>query len=269
MSSKTLLIDIGNTRTKWCLLDGSSKDYDFEKCYGSLMNNESPFSGVRNNSLELVVQNSESIHQTILCNVAHESIAQAWYQWLMQYLPNTKLTEFESISNFSSIKNTYDSPNDLGNDRWAAIIGGTFFAPQGNYLIISSGTATTIDCISDTLTFTGGLILPGINLMLQALGSKTALLPNLSYPSAHKTQDLSLGNSTDMAILQGVMYAQLGAIQMAIQLKPNLEHIILSGGNANLLHQYVAQQYGKKLNVVLDPFLVFRGLALWIDEQDQ
>ena len=269
MKSTLLLIDIGNTRTKWCLLNPLLNDWDFEKFYGVMSNSESPFSQMGNHTLQAIIDEREHIQQIIICNVAQDSVGHLWRQWLMMHLPQTSINEFTSSLTFSKVENHYLAPYDLGNDRWAAIIGGFYFAPQGNYLVVSSGTATTIDYINEELAFEGGLILPGINLMLHALGSKTALLPNLSYQSPQVIPNYSLGHSTDSAILQGVLYSQLGAIQLTLDLNPQIRFLIVSGGNASLLYQHLEAKTNQNLKVILDPFVVFRGLSLWFKDRQE
>ena len=265
MTSKILLIDIGNTRTKWALVD-QRDDWDFKHLYGAISNNESPFTHQHHHPLAAIIEECGSISKVVLCNVAPQSVENTWRQWLMTHLPQVGISNFDSSLKYSKIQNHYQNPNDLGNDRWAAIIGGSFYSPNGNYLVVNSGTATTIDYVNEALQFEGGLILPGINLMLTALGSKTALLSDLSYQSRYDVQQHSLGNSTDSAILQGVLYSQLGAIQMALSLNPKIRHLILSGGNAALLANHLDTKIVKNCAIILDPYLVFRGMALRLND---
>ena len=262
MNRKLLLIDIGNTRAKWCVSD-LAHDGDFDFLYSALPHTESPFSNQGANQLQSLLQVKESIHHIILCSVASSSINTLWHQWLAQQLPNSAISMFDSSLDFFQIQNLYQAPSDLGNDRWAAIIGGYDFAQDGNYLIINSGTATTIDYVNRDLKFNGGWILPGINMMLQSLGSKTALLPNLSQHPHHEINEHIFGNSTESAILQGVLYAQLGSIQFALHHHPEIRHLIISGGNGALIHKNLDLNPYPLCSVTLDPYLIFRGLRLW------
>jgi type III pantothenate kinase len=262
MNQKLLLVDIGNTRTKWCVSD-LAKDEDFDFVYGALPHSESPFSHLGTNQLPSLIQAKESISHIILCSVASASINSLWHQWFAQHLPGTAISVFDSSLDFVHIQNLYQAPNDLGNDRWAAIIGGYHYGQNGNYLIVNSGTATTIDYVNRDLKFNGGWILPGVNMMLQSLGSKTALLPNLSQHPQYGVNENIFGNSTESAILQGVLHAQLGSIQFALHHHPEIHHLIISGGNGALIHKNLDLNAFPSCSVTLDPYVIFRGLRLW------
>jgi type III pantothenate kinase len=262
MSSLILLIDIGNTRAKWSVIDGTINS-QLDATHGALGHTESPFSLQGINHLEPVIRIKNSITEVILCSVAPSSIDHVWQQWLLKNFANAEISIFDSSLEFAAISNYYKSPHDLGNDRWAAIIGGSQIAPQGNYLVVNSGTATTIDFVNHELHFEGGWIIPGFNLMLQALGSKTALLPNLSAQVVYASDEKIFGNTTESAILQGVLHAQLGAIYFALNQFPQIKHLILSGGNAGLIHQNLKQSWTHNCLIIHDPYIVFRGLQLW------
>jgi type III pantothenate kinase len=262
MNRKLLLVDIGNTRAKWCVSD-PAKDGDFDFSYGALPHTESPFSHQGTNQLQSLIQLKESISHIILCSVASPSIDSLWHQWFAQQLPNSAISVFDSSLNFVHIQNLYQIPSDLGNDRWAAIIGGYHFAHNGNFLIVNSGTATTIDYVNRDLEFNGGWILPGVNMMLQSLGSKTALLPNLSQHPHYEVNENIFGNSTDSALLQGVLHTQLGSIQLALHHHPEIRHLIISGGNGALIHKNLDLNAFPSCSVTLDPCVIFRGLHLW------
>ncbi len=262
MSRKILLVDIGNTRAKWCVTN-LAEDEHFDFLYGALPHTDSPFSQHGSHQLQALIQARESISHIILCSVANTSIESIWHQWFAQYLPNSAISIFDSSMLFSNLRNLYQAPSDLGNDRWAAIIGGYHFAQEGNYLIVNSGTATTIDYVSRDLKFNGGWILPGLNMMLQSLGSKTALLPNLSQHAHYEKHDNIFGSSTESAILQGVLHAQVGSIQFALNHYPEIHHLIISGGNGPLIHRNLNLNSNPTCSVLLDPHLIFRGLRLW------
>jgi len=262
MSSLILLIDIGNTRAKWSVIDAAVNS-QLDATHGALGHSESPLSLQGMSHLEPVIRLKDSIAEVILCSVAPSSIEHVWQQWLVKNFAHAEISIFDSSHEFASISNHYQAPHDLGNDRWAAIIGGSQIAPEGNYLVVNSGTATTIDFVNHELHFEGGWIIPGFNLMLQALGSKTALLPNLSTQVVYTSNEKIFGNTTESAILQGVLFAQLGAIHFALNQYPEIKHLIISGGNAGLIHQNLKQTLTDNCLLVHDPYIVFRGLQLW------
>jgi type III pantothenate kinase len=113
------------------------------------------------------------------------------------------------------VTNCYPAPERLGADRWAALIGthalGTTGSaagePRATSIIVSLGTATTIDVLSADGEFIGGVILPGVATMRSALALNTAELPH----AEGRYSDLAA--NTEDAIASGILHAQAGAIE--------------------------------------------------------
>ena len=127
------------------------------------------------------------------------------------------------------VRNTYDNPEQLGADRWSALLGmAEYLADASRNRFINTtpisasanlasripratvlatfGTATTIDTLSPDLVFEGGLILPGPALMRQSLAQGTANLP-LANGAGN-----NFPKTTLQAISTGVVAAQAGAV---------------------------------------------------------
>jgi type III pantothenate kinase len=105
------------------------------------------------------------------------------------------------------VVNSYRNPQQLGSDRWAALIGARHLLGTRPAMVVVCGTATTIDFLSGEGVFKGGIIMPGVGLMLRSLHEGTAALPDqggefFSYPT--QTVD---------AIASGCQHAQAGAIE--------------------------------------------------------
>lgn len=104
--------------------------------------------------------------------------------------------------------------SQLGIDRLAAMEG--FLAalsPQIRRenrlgIIVSLGTASTIDFVTTQGDHLGGVILPGLELSLKALHQETGLLPHVK-PEA---ESLGLGSNTVSAMSHGVLAMTLGAV---------------------------------------------------------
>ncbi|WP_019937250.1 type III pantothenate kinase [Bordetella sp. FB-8] len=106
------------------------------------------------------------------------------------------------------LRNGYAHPEQLGADRWAAMLGVLARQPARHppLMIASFGTATTLDTVSSENVFLGGLILPGPAMMRAALAHGTANLPLAQgLATAYPTD-------TDQAISSGVAAAQAGAL---------------------------------------------------------
>jgi len=129
--------------------------------------------------------------------------------------------------------NRYARPSQLGADRWAALIAAKSRAADelfpSSSIVVNAGTALTVDALDATGVFRGGIILPGLRMMLQALAENTAALK----VSPGRYQDFPI-NTAD-ALYSGAVQAISGAIeQMRERLGGNeaRARIVVSGGAA-------------------------------------
>lgn len=157
-----------------------------------------------------------------------------------------------SVPEQCGLRNDYQDPGRLGADRWAALLGAATLH-DGACLVISAGTATTVDLLSSERHFLGGIILPGLNLMTQALAGNTAQL------SAAPGHYADIPRCTADAIHSGAIHGTLGAIdrlyrQLAAgSARPPI--CLMTGGNAEHLMPYL------NLPAQTEPLLILRGLA--------
>ena len=132
------------------------------------------------------------------------------------------------------VTNRYARPAQLGADRWAALVAARqrslsaeLFPPA--CVVVNAGTAVTIDALDVDGVFRGGLILPGMWLMLQALAENTAALK----PQPGEFREFP--DNTADAIHSGAMQAICGAIEQMrrrIDTDPAQVRIYLAGGAA-------------------------------------
>lgn len=185
-----LCLDAGNTRLKYGLHDGTAWqvqgaiDYaDFDRLASRLQ---------------------VSPERIIACNVAGTVVAMQIERFAGQLA--VPLAWFGSGAECGGVTNGYTCPAQLGADRWAALVGARALQP-GAVLVVMAGTATTIDLLDEHGVFRGGLILPGLSLMRQALAKSTAALPEASGRFSW------LPTNTGDAIVSGALMATLGAIE--------------------------------------------------------
>ena len=153
-----------------------------------------------------------------------------------------------------------EAPDRVGIDRLLiAVAANNVRSQRQAAIVISSGTATTIDLISRDGAFEGGAILPGYDLCGRALRHETALLPLVE---AFELQgDVpALGKSTQGAIRSGLYWGQLGAVrEIVAQLSRGLSAeplLLLTGGAAPLLQAELGPR------AIHYPYLALQGLAL-------
>jgi len=148
--------------------------------------------------------------------------------WLLQMMPNS--IHF-THSDIIPIKHRYATPETLGSDRLANIIGAASLSTSAN-LIIDIGTCIKFDLIDSKGYYLGGSISPGINLRYKSLQTYTGSLPLVEEYSLPPI----LGNSTTSCIHSGVMQGIQSEINSFIQIYSsqyqNLS-IFVTGGDAH------------------------------------
>ena len=173
---------------------------------------------------------------------------------------HSKTAYFEfSASVKTQVNLLYKSPETLGLDRFAAVIGAQAIYQGYNCLIIDAGTCITYDCIDSLNNYKGGSISPGISMRFEALNTFTERLPLIKTDYLFSKWH---GDDTSTSILSGVQqgaYAEvLGFIDYYKTLHPDLL-ILLCGGDSEF--------FGSRLKnsifadaVKTEPNLVLIGL---------
>lgn len=177
-----------------------------------------------------------------LANVAGDAAEQAvrmTLQTLWGMASADWLQVLRASESRAGVRNGYRTPTQLGSDRWASLIGAHAAWPGEHLLIVTLGTATTVEALCADGTYLGGLIAPGPALMLQSLAQGTAQLPTLDATMPAGGQDFA--RSTDEAILRGCAAAQAGLVershaQLQVQLGAPVR-CVLSGGARQALAQ--------------------------------
>lgn len=138
------------------------------------------------------------------------------------------------------IKNLYSKPEQVGQDRLVNAYAGLrlFGAPL---VIVDFGTAITFDVVSKNNEYLGGLILPGLNISLEALNEKTALLPKVRLKSPKGL----IGRDTQSSMLSGIVYGFSALTDGIIrEIKNKIDKNILvigTGGNISFISRYCTQ----------------------------
>lgn len=235
-----LCLDIGNTRAKIGLFDGPKLLESWSISRAAIMD----FPRTLTN---------HSIKNVILSTVAQDVGKQIGDFWggRINFIELNEKTPLP-------IQNAYRTPETLGKDRIAAVVGATLVGPVGNKLIIDAGTCITFEILQDNQIYLGGNISPGIQMRLKSMHHFTARLPALEMGATTST----IGYHTPSAMLNG---AQWGAIW---EIEGTIDHfakkfdpltVILTGGDANFL----AEKMKKKIFV--HQHLVLCGLNKILD----
>ncbi len=265
-----LLLDIGNTRSKWITTkSGLGGSLSIEQ--SGIINNQELSEQIAQQFASLLTSSPVAVIQNIFCTcVGQLDVLKIW----QAHFPSATLYQLSGETVIPGFDNGYQRPTELGTDRLAGMLGAKTLYPEKNILVIASGTATTIDYLHQGSKFIGGWIIPGLDLMLKSLGKSTANLPTLEANQLTTSRDddqtfnnqgtlaIPFGTSTKDAIGMGVVLATVGAIRQAIAQLPHLELILITGGNANLLEAYLLSD-SSQVKFVQEPNLILVGLNAW------
>ncbi len=228
-----LLIDAGNSRIKWGIWESAGWLRRGTAEHGE-------------DALRQAFSELPQPHRILVSNVGGDDAAQrirsACAAWRCPI-------EFVSAqAEQCGVRNAYEHPEQLGSDRWAALIA-AWQQEDAACLVVNCGTATTVDALSATGEFLGGLILPGVQMMRRSLAVGTLL------PGATTGAWREFPSNTPDAIYSGAVCATAGAICRQYQaLGVHGAHCLLAGGAADQVEPHL------DLPLLRVEDLVLRGL---------
>lgn len=160
------------------------------------------------------------------------------------------------------IKILYQTPQTLGSDRIAAVVGAQTLQPGKDILIIDAGTCLTYEFVDAEGNYYGGNIAPGKLMRLKALHAYTAKLPLIEAEGS--TPDL--GYDTETAIRSGVikgMEFEINGYITHLQKKYPQLLVFLTGGDE------FSFDTNLKNIIFADKFLVLKGLNRILEYNDK
>ncbi len=216
----TLLIDIGNSAVKW-LFNG--------KYYSTL-------------TADFSVDLLPKVDHIFVACVGDRSILEGLNQAVF----------VDSQASFGQFKSAYEKPQDLGIDRFLAMITTVDQYPSQNNLIIDAGSALTFDLVLKNGEHQGGLIMPGLGVLRRSF---------TQFQSDSKKLTLnSIASNTEDGWEFGTANMFMNAIEAQIEQyndKYGDLRIVLTGGDAKMITYRLNQK------IELKPNLVLNGLALY------
>lgn len=251
-----LLFDAGNSALKWAL---GEPDGSRLSTIGGTLSRSSDLPQVL--TAELKRRVVSAVDAAFGCSVADRDVAQA-VDAAARAACGVPVAWLESQADFATpelrLRNGYRNPLQLGADRWHALLAARAAYPERALVVVNAGTATTVDCVTASGDFVGGVIAPGVRLMLDSLARRTAQLPQADG------EFVARPDNTDDAITTGVLECQLGLIErrvrrFAAEAGPVL--LLLDGGNAPALQSRLAFDAGL-VSVRRESNLVLRGVLI-------
>jgi type III pantothenate kinase len=258
-----LLVDLGNTRIKWC---GYSRDQcapSEARVYGR----SRPLSSIGaapttarqiDSVLGEIWSEVEKPSSIVLCNVAGAEIGEQFTGWVTEQW-GCPVHTLRSETELAGITNAYPEPERLGIDRLVAMVGARSLIEEP-VCVVDVGTAVTLDALDSEGRHLGGLIAPGPEMMMTSLGQTGDILLDREgsvSEFAHATPD---------AVVSGVMLSSIALIERFVaatqrKLGQNVT-LIVTGGAGHRMLSYLK-------DARFEPDLVLQGLAIIAQESEQ
>jgi len=150
-----------------------------------------------------------------------------------------------------------ENPRSLGADRALNALA-AHAKYEGDLIIVDFGTATTFDVIDFNGAYKGGIIAPGINLSLDALVGKTAMLPRIAIESPKSNS--VIGTNTEDQMLIGVFWGYVAMMEGLIgKMKAEIGRevkVVATGGLAILFDSHT------EIFDAVDADMTLDGLAI-------
>lgn len=249
-----LLIDIGNSRLKWGVLENGSI-----RRTGHISHQE-----IREHGLAALTSKlPRRVDAVFASNVAGASFATRLSGVVGMHC-NVDIHFARTEHRACGVTNSYRQARRLGVDRWVAMIG-AWKEIAAACLVVDAGTAVTIDALDDTGQHLGGQILPGVALMATSLAIQTSDIPIIQRRASGQQRGMEMfANTTAGAVGHGALNAVVGAVERAAHVMRDngkAPTIILTGGDASRILRSLG---GEPIH---RPHLVLQGLATLLEKR--
>lgn len=244
-----LAIDIGNTTTSFGVFEGDKLRSQFAI---STQSNRTP----DEITLQLkALAKTRNLHlrrakQIILCSVVPRMSSV-----LIQSLKSLEDVPIKIVGQdvMVPLVNRYRYPEQVGQDR---LVGAYAAWKQFKRacIVADFGTAITIDIVTKQGEYLGGVIAPGLEISLEALATRTALLPKVELREPPELLGRDTANSIRSGLVHGCAALCDGLIrELKSRYVPNAT-VVATGGASPLMAKYA------KSLTHLKPHLILEGL---------
>lgn len=148
-----------------------------------------------------------------------------------------------------------ETPQEVGADRIADSVA-AFEKYGGPCIVVDFGTAIKFECISPKGEYLGGVIMPGIGIVADALFQRTAKLPRVEF----REPDQVIGTNTISHIQSGLFYGAVDAVDGMLDrlcaVMGKHTRVIATGGQATLVAG------ASKYKPAIDAALTLDGLRI-------
>jgi type III pantothenate kinase len=247
-----LVVDVGNTQTHFGAFKGDElvEHWRFATVRTSTADE---LGAALRNLLELRRLEFANLDASIVSSTVPQ-LEPEWMSMASRYLGHEMLAVGPGIKTGMAIR--YDNPREIGADRLvnSVAIRERFGGPA---ICVDFGTAVNFDVISGAGEYLGGVLVPGVEISLEALTERGAKLPKIDLAAPKGV----IGKTTIEAIRSGVIYGYAGAVDAIIRRLKTEElgqdcDVIATGG----LAQHVVP-FSEEIDEI-DDLLTLTGLRI-------
>lgn len=232
-----LQIDIGNTQTKWRIVERDDVLQRGSQATATLTDGLLDLSAV------------SSIKSATLCSVANPNITQSISLQLAQQF-NIELQVAQVSAIAGGVSCGYEQTQALGIDRWLALVA-AYQHYQGPVMVVDVGSAMTIDLVSPDGQHVGGYILPGLRLMREALWNGTDKVRAAEQVEPIDALNMLVpGAMTEDAVNRGCLLAAVAVVEKLASTYPAA--VVITGGDAPTLIAALSLKADHRLDLVLE-----------------
>lgn len=212
-----IVVDVGNSQCKIGLVQGSDilqvHTLALEKC---------AYQPWRQKQVHSLLKD----HSPWVLSGSNPPIIKSFSEWLQSNKQNQQVLEADSPL---PMRIEVDFPDKVGRDRLLNALA----VPKKPAVIISAGSAVTVDAVDEIGAFLGGAIFPGLRLMAKSLHEYTAKLPLID---ATNSKPKLPGKNTEDAMHAGIVEAVVGGIVVCVNsMKTEESNLFLTGGDGPTL----------------------------------
>ncbi|GGC84049.1 type III pantothenate kinase [Marinobacter halophilus] len=232
-----LLIDSGNTRVKWRLVDLSGCVLERT----STLTVPQPFEPLR--------LHAGNIDRILVSTVGSEQSRNSLEQALAG-LTRVPVQFYWAEATRAGLQNSYQDVAKMGADRWHGMVA-AWLVHRRSFAVVDAGSAVTVDYVNGEGKHLGGYILPGLQMMRRSLKLDAARI-GFEYD---EQIDATPGRSTGQCANHGLAWLTEGLVNKlhADSQRLGLSQILVTGGDAGRFLTL-------GLNAVHCPGLVLDGL---------
>jgi type III pantothenate kinase len=170
-----------------------------------------------------------------------------------QWQVTAELAEVQEFC--AGVTQAYQHKQRLGVDRWLGMLAA--FQQVGACIVVSCGSAVTVDLLLANGQHLGGYIAPGISMMHRSLFSGTDAV---KVEAAVQLNDLAPGRDTADAVNKGIVAMIKGLVDLSADIfereAGKRPQILITGGDGETVQRFLTH------DTIYNPYLVLDGLAV-------